>query len=146
MWSVHNAILRGADKRLYYDAELEVDFDLQEDVADRMVAPYHCLYGDIHFFMAECPGCGRTMPFELDEGVCMRCGCDPADEVVEDMDSTEEARLLKDNLYRMRIPMLIRREFETVPSLVSRQVSYRCDSALKKYALLCHVRSLEGVE
>lgn len=69
----------------------------------------------------------------LDEGVCMKCNCDPADGVVDDMSEAELERLLHNNRYHLTLPYVRRQPFETLPQMLARQVEYRCKEATKKY-------------
>ena len=69
----------------WYPCEIDADFDIQEEEAAHIMKRYKHLAGYIPFFMMECPQCGCTMPFDLDEGVCMKCNCDPVDGIVDDM-------------------------------------------------------------
>lgn len=85
-----------------YRSEIDADFDIQEKEAEHFSKGYKHLAGYITFFMAECPQCGCTMPFELDEGVCMRCNCDPADGIVDDMGDKELEELLHNNRYHLK--------------------------------------------
>ena len=116
-----------------YPCERDADFDIQEEEALTFSKGYKHLAGYITFFMAECPQCGCTMPFELDEGVCMKCNCDPADGVVDDMSEAELERLLHNNRYHLTLPYVRRQPFETLPQMLARQVEYRCKEATKKY-------------
>lgn len=106
--------------------ERDADFDLKEEEADELLKQYHRLSGHLDYFMAMCGQCEDIMPFELDEGVCMKCGCDPVEGIVEDMNEDELGRLLDNNLYHIRISWLWRKVFEDLPSLVKRQHNYRC--------------------
>lgn len=68
-----------------------------------------------------------------DEGVCMRCKCDPADGIVDDMSDKELEKLLHNNRYHLKLPYVKRQPFETLPQMLARQVEYRCNEAIKKY-------------
>ena len=116
-----------------YRSEIDADFDIQEEEAEHFSKGYKHLAGYITFFMAECPQCGCTMPFELDESVCMKCQCDPADGVVDDMSDEELEELLHNNRYHLKLPYVRRQPFETLPQMLARQVEYRCNEAIKKY-------------
>lgn len=118
-----------------FPCERDSDFDIQEEDALIFAKGYAHLAGYITFFMAECPQCGGTMPFELDEGVCMKCNCDPADGVVDDMSEAELERLLHNNRYHLKLPYVRRQPFETLPQMLARQVEYRCNEAIKKVKL-----------
>lgn len=91
---------------------------------------------DIPFFMAECPQCSCTMLFDLDEGVCMKCNCDPSDGIVDDMSESDLEALLHNNRYLLKLPEVIRQPFETLPQMLARQVEYRCNEAIKKFETL----------
>lgn len=116
-----------------YRSEIDADFDIQEEEAEHFSKGYKHLAGYITFFMAECPQCVCTMPFELDEGVCMRCKCDPVDGIVDDMSDKELEKLLHNNRYHLKLPYVKRQPFETLPQMLARQVEYRCNEAIKKY-------------
>lgn len=120
--------------------EIEADFDIQDDKAEEILREYSRLEGLITFFMDECPGCGCTMPFEFDEGRCMKCKCDPCAGIVDDMSEEEFEALVKDNTYHMNIPMLLRKEFETVPQLLERQIKMRYRRAIITY---CEANGIE---
>ena len=114
-----------------YSIERDTDFDIKEDEALEFSKRYSHLAGCIDFFKAECPLCECSMPFELDEGVCMHCGCDPVEGVLEYMTDVEIEKLLENNIYHLRLPYLRRKPFETLVELLERQVVYRCEEALK---------------
>ena len=116
-----------------YAAEWDADFDLKEDEAAQMLRDYVRLDGWITFFMDECPGCGQTMPFEFDEGRCMKCKCDPCAGVIDEMSEREFEMLIENNRYHIEVPKLPRMPFETLPQLVQRQVDLRVRTALEKY-------------
>lgn len=116
-----------------FPCERDADFDIQEEEALIFSKGYKHLAGYVTFFMAECPQCGCTMPFELDEGVCMKCKCDPADGIVDDMSEAELERLLHNNRYHLKLPYVRRQPFETLPQMLARQVEYRYNEAIKKY-------------
>ena len=115
-----------------YAAEMDDDFDLQYFQGQEMYNKHRHLYGHISFFMGQCPECGDTMPFEFDEGVCMKCSCDPCEGIVDEMTEEEWDELVKDNRYHMEIPFLRRMPFETLPQLIERQVEFRLQSAIDK--------------
>ena len=73
------------------------------------------------------------MPFELDEGVCMKCKCDPADGIVDDMSEAEIESLLHNNRYHLKLPYVRRQPFEILPQMLARQIEYRYNEAIKKY-------------
>lgn len=123
----------GSNTKLY-TCEIDTDFDIQEEEALNFSKGYKHLAGYITFFMAECPQCGCTMPFELDEGVCMKCKCDPADGIVDDMSEAELERLLHNNRYHLKLPYVRRQPFETLPQMLARQIEYRYNEAIKKYS------------
>lgn len=112
-----------------YPQEEACDFDLKIIEADMMMRRYCHLSGDISFFLDECPGCGCTMPFEFDDGVCMKCGCDATAGIVYDMNEEEFDKLVRNNTYRINIPFLQRRPFETLPDLIRRQAEFRLKEA-----------------
>ena len=122
----------GSNTKLYA-SERDADFDIQEEEALNFSKGYKHLAGYITFFMAECPQCGCTMPFELDEGVCMKCNCDPADGIVDDMSEAELESLLYNNRYHLKLPYVRRQPFETLPQMLARQIEYRYNEAIKKY-------------
>lgn len=118
---------------ILYAEELDEDFDIEADKG-REVEKRHChLSGFVNFFMDECPGCGRTMPFEFDEGVCMLCHCDPCTGIVEEMTDEEFEELIKGNRYHIEVPELLRNPFETMPALIQRQLEFRKELALQEY-------------
>lgn len=121
-----------------YQCEIDAGFDIQEEEAFYFSKGYKHLAGYITFFTAECPKCGCTMPFELDEGVCMKCNCDPADGIIDDMSETELQELLHNNRYHLKLPYVRRQPFETLPQMLERQVEYRCKEAIKKYNYETH--------
>lgn len=116
-----------------YAAEWDANFDLQEDNAAKIMRDYTRLDGFITFFMEECPECGQTMPFEFDEGRCMRCKCDPCAGVIDDMSESEFRKLIENNTYHINVPKLHRMPFETLPQLIRKQIELRMTMALEKY-------------
>lgn len=116
-----------------YKEELDSNFDIQEEEADYKSKNYRHLAGYISFFMAECPVCSCTMPFGLDEGVCMACCSDPSDGILDDMTEEEIETLIHNNLYHIKLPYVRRKKFETLPEMLDRQLKFRCEEALKKY-------------
>lgn len=116
-----------------YAAEWDANFDLQEDNAAKIMRDYTRLDGFITFFMEECPECGQTMPFEFDEGRCMRCKCDPCAGVIDDMSESEFRKLIENNTYHINVPKLPRMPFETLPQLIRKQIELRTTMALEKY-------------
>ena len=130
-----------------YRCEIDADFDIQEEEATHIEKGYKHLAGYITFFMAECPQCDCTMPFELDEGVCMKCHCDPSDGILDDMSEAELDALLHNNRYHLKLSYVIRQPFETLPQMLARQVEYRYNEAIKKfnYAKENHHNPFEGI-
>lgn len=114
-------------------AEWDADFDLKEDEAAYMLRDYARIDGFITFFMEECPECGQTMPFEFDEGRCMRCKCDPCAGVIDEMSESEFRKLIENNTYHINVPKLYRMPFETLPQLIQKQIELRTTMALEKY-------------
>ena len=116
-----------------YQSEIDADFDIQEYEAHYISKGYKHLAGHITFFMAQCPQCECTMPFELDDGVCMKCNSDPVDGIIDDMCEEELEKLLYNNRYHIKLHYVRRQPFETLPQMLARQVEYRCNEAIKKY-------------
>lgn len=116
-----------------YAKEIDEGFDVQADKGREIEKRYCHLYGFVSFFMDECPSCGCTMPSEFDEGVCMLCHCDPHAGIVEEMTEEEFEKLTRDNRYHIEVPKLVRMPFETIPTLIQRQLEFRKELAFQEY-------------
>lgn len=116
-----------------YPEEIEADFDLKYFEAYDKQKQFCHLAGDISFLMAECGGCGKTMPFEFDDGVCMLCGCDAAEGIISEMNEEEFTRLVENNTFRMHLKWPRRRPFENLCQLIDRQIQIRVKTALQIY-------------
>ena len=54
-------------------------------------------------------------------------------QLVEEMTEEEFEKLTRDNRYHIEVPKLIRMPFETIPTLIQRQLEFRKELAYQEY-------------